>query len=257
MILLPETGCAATMSGVLPVGQVLEELDAATASLLNGLAGLTDTAARGPSLLPGWTRGHVLTHLARNAEGGVRLLGWARTGVASCEYVSLAARAAAIEEGAARPAAVLVADVRATASAFGQAAAAMPPGRWQHPVTWTTGQQTPADMVAKSRWAEVLIHHLDLDLGYRAGDWPATFVPTMLTLVVQALNGRALAPLSARLSATDSGRVLALGNETAASIKVSGTEAELLAWLLGRSAGTDLARDKPDELPSIPSVYLA
>ena len=31
--------------------------------------GLTDDAARAPSRLPGWTRGHVLTHLARNAEG--------------------------------------------------------------------------------------------------------------------------------------------------------------------------------------------
>ena len=42
----------------------------------------------GPSLLPGWSRGHVLTHLARNADGAVNLLTWARTGVETPQYVS-------------------------------------------------------------------------------------------------------------------------------------------------------------------------
>jgi hypothetical protein len=46
------------------------ELTAATERLLDGLDGLSDVQVAGPSLLPGWTRGHVLTHLARNAEGG-------------------------------------------------------------------------------------------------------------------------------------------------------------------------------------------
>ncbi len=33
-----------------------------------------------PSLLPGWTRGHVLTHIARNADSFVRVLEAARSG---------------------------------------------------------------------------------------------------------------------------------------------------------------------------------
>ena len=36
-------------------------------------------AFRAPSALPGWTRAHVLTHLARNADAMVNLLTWART----------------------------------------------------------------------------------------------------------------------------------------------------------------------------------
>lgn len=44
----------------------------------------------------------------------------------------MAARAAAIEDGAGRPAAVLVADVRTTAGAFADAAGAMPPAAWHH-----------------------------------------------------------------------------------------------------------------------------
>ena len=90
------------MSHVQPLAQTLEMLAESTASLVASAGLLTDEQARGPSLLPGWTRGHLLTHVARNAEGGTRLLGWARTGVPSYEYRSVTARAAAIEEGAGR-----------------------------------------------------------------------------------------------------------------------------------------------------------
>lgn len=244
------------MSGVDPVEQVVDELAVATATLLTGLGEVSDANAREPSLLPGWTRGHVLTHLARNAEGGTRLLGWARTGVPSYEYRSVAARAAAIEEGAGRPAAVLVADVRATASAFAAAVAAMSSASWQNQVTWTTGQKTPADMIARSRLAEVLIHHVDLGLGYGPASWPDAFVHNMLTRVIRSLNERKLTSLAAQLSAADTGRAFGLGGGTANDVKVSGTEADLLAWLLGRSDGAGLTRDEPGPLPSFPSLYL-
>jgi maleylpyruvate isomerase len=224
--------------------------------LVADIGGLTDADARGPSLLPDWSRGHVLTHLARNAEGGTRLLGWARTGVPSYEYLSVAARAADIEDGAGRPAGVLVADVRATSGALADAVTAMPPEAWQHLVTWTTGQQTPATMVALSRHAEVLLHHVDLDIGYGPGSWPPEFVGEMLDIVVQNLVERELAPLAARLTAADSGRSFELGSSADGITAIAGTEAALLAWLLGRSDGADLDRENPGPLPSIPSIYL-
>jgi maleylpyruvate isomerase len=89
----------------MPASQALDELRSATEQLLQDIDRLSDTSAGEASLLPGWTRGHVLTHLARNAEGGTRLLGWARTSVPSYEYESVDARAAEIEAGADRPAA--------------------------------------------------------------------------------------------------------------------------------------------------------
>jgi maleylpyruvate isomerase len=237
------------------VEDVLECLAEATAGLIMDAAQLTDADVREPSLLPGWTRGHVLTHLARNAEGGVRLLGWARSGVPSYEYPSVAARAAAIEEGAGRPAAVLVADLRATASALAVAPAQMPPGAWQNLITWTTGQQTPAEMVPRYRLAEVLIHHVDLGIGFGPGSWPAAFVHEMLDLVVQTVNDRSLAPLMARLDAVDTDRSFQLSSGAEDAAQISGTEAELLAWLLSRSGGAGLARDNRGPLPPIPSIY--
>jgi uncharacterized protein (TIGR03083 family) len=101
----------------LATDEYLRQLRSATADLIQAIGGLPDAGATAPSLLPGWTRGHVLTHLARNADGGARLLGWARTGVPSYEYESVAARAAEIEQGAHRPAAVLIKDVRNSADA--------------------------------------------------------------------------------------------------------------------------------------------
>lgn len=83
MAVCPGGLLAVRIGSVQSVGDVLEYLADATDGLIAGVGGLTDAGARGSSLLPGWSRGHVLTHLARNAEGGVRLLGWARTGVPS------------------------------------------------------------------------------------------------------------------------------------------------------------------------------
>jgi len=125
----------------------------------------------------------VLTHLARNAEGSTRLLTWARTGMPSYEYESADARAADIEAGAGRPAKVLIADVRRTVGALEEAATGMPPQAWRRLIRYTGGQEHPADVVLPSRLAEVLIHHVDLDLGFTPEDWPRPFVADMLTLV--------------------------------------------------------------------------
>ena len=52
---------------------------ASTQQLLGDTIGVDDEAWRSPSRLPGWGRGHVATHLARQADGLGRLVDWART----------------------------------------------------------------------------------------------------------------------------------------------------------------------------------
>jgi maleylpyruvate isomerase len=120
--------------------EALRELGVATGALLGDIGWLSDADVRAASLLPGWTRGHVLTHVARNAEGGTRLLRWARTGEPSYEYESLA-RAAAIEAGAGRAAGELAEDVRVTSEAMAAEAARVPPEGWQRVVRWTGGRR--------------------------------------------------------------------------------------------------------------------
>jgi hypothetical protein len=96
---------------------------------------------------------------------------------------------------------------------------------------------------------------VDLYTGFGPGSWPAEFVREMLDLAVQALNDRSPAPLTARLDAADTGRSFEIGGGTTGAAQISGTEAELQAWLLGRSDGAGLARDKPRALPRLPSIY--
>jgi maleylpyruvate isomerase len=212
----------------------LDEITAATRALLATAARLGDAGARGPSLLPGWTRGHVLTHVARNADGGTRLLTWARTGFESYEYPSLDARAAEIEEGANRPADVLLEDVRRSADRFAEAFALMPDEAWDQTVQWTTGARHPAARAADARLTEVLIHHVDLDAGFTPGDWPADFTSRMLASVTASFARRDDAPVL-RLHATDTGVEHGTGD-----LLVTGPAASLLAWLLGRSPATGL-----------------
>lgn len=239
------------MEPVTPDGYLLQ-LRPATADLVAAIAGLSDADVRAPSPLPGWTRGHVLTHLARHAEGGTRLLEWERTGVPGYQYESLAARAAAIEQGAGRPAAVLVADVRSSADGFFAAADGMPAQAWQQTVRWTTGHEADAALIVPMRLGEVLIHHVDLDIGYRPPDWPAAFVSDYLDRAVSALRGHAEWRGAVRMEATDTGRAREAGDMTSAPSVIAGPEYALLAWLLGRSDGGELSREGNGQLPEVP-----
>ena len=62
-------------------------------------AGLDDARLHEPSRLAGWSRGHVLSHLARNADALVNLLAWARTGVESRMYATAGGREEGINAG--------------------------------------------------------------------------------------------------------------------------------------------------------------
>src|SRR6476659_761455 len=100
-----------------PTG-LLQLLRASTADLLLGLdaARWSDADVAAASLCQGWTRGHVLTHLARNADGIAATLKGALNGEIVPRYPGgWDARNADIDAGADRPAATLIADVRESA----------------------------------------------------------------------------------------------------------------------------------------------
>ena len=227
----------------------------ATDRLLASAAALTDATAREPSLLPGWTRGHVLTHVARNADGLGNLLRWARTGITTPMYASREARRADIEAGAGRSAADLAADVQATAIGFAAEAASLPDEAWAAQVQGLTGPPIPGRGVLDWRLREVEIHHVDLAVGYRPGDWPEEFVTASLPGVAGEFTGREDTP-SCLLQPDGSGLgPFPIGPEQPArqQVLVRGSPASLLAWLIGRDDGSRL-RVSPDGavLPVLP-----
>jgi len=155
---------------------LIQQIDDATGRLLLATAGrLTDEEVRGASLLPGWTRGHVLTHVARGGDALRNLLVWARTGVETQAYTSREARDEAIEAGSGRPAAEHVKDIAGSAEAFGSEAAAMPEGSWGFQLSVPGIPVLPAEEVLVRRLVELELHHTDLDAGYRPSGWPSSF----------------------------------------------------------------------------------
>ncbi|HUA27561.1 MAG TPA: maleylpyruvate isomerase family mycothiol-dependent enzyme [Streptosporangiaceae bacterium] len=218
-------------------------IDEATSHLTATADRLTDEQAREPSLLPGWSRGHVLTHLARNADGLRNLLIWARTGVATPQYPSQEARNAGIAAGAGRPAAKLADDLRESAAAFAREAAGVPAGSW---TVMVGAPEHAAWFTLLRRLGEVEIHHVDLGAGYGPADWPGPFVADELERVMGQYADRDDVP-PCLLELSDTGQRLVLGPPAAPGqaredeVTVRGPACWMLAWLIGRDPGRALA----------------
>lgn len=145
-------------------------------ALLTSLEDVTDEVASGPSLLPGWSVGHVLTHIARNADSFVRLTVAALDGRVVAQYEGgMASRNAEIDAGVGRSAAALVADVRESAAALDACWAAAPASVWSFTGETVLGPTLLSELPIR-RWREVTVHRSDLGLGSTPADWPSTYV---------------------------------------------------------------------------------
>jgi maleylpyruvate isomerase len=195
---------------------------------------LADRDVAEPSLLPGWTRGHVLTHLARNADSHRRRIEAASRREVVDQYPGgYDGRASEINAGAARSAANLIADVASSAQAVQLAWERLPDSLWDQPTRDVAGTMRPARELPARRWQELEFHHLDLDLGYRPIHWPAEFVEEWLDRLVRGLPARLPEGVSVVLVATDrDSRQWLSGEGMPVTLEAPGCQ--LLAWLAGR-----------------------
>ncbi len=159
----------------------MQAIDVATQRLLRTVNGFSDQDIERPSSLPGWTRGHVLAHVAQTADAMRNLLAWARTGVPVAAYASQVARDAAIEAGAGRSASALMAELSESAERFRSEVAAMPEQAWQRDVRVLAGAEFPASQLLDRRLVEVEVHHTDLGAGYGPEQWPSAFASMPLS----------------------------------------------------------------------------
>jgi maleylpyruvate isomerase len=216
---------------------------------------LADDDVGGACALPGWTRAHLLTHVAQGADSRTGMLLAARSGLIGEQYASEQARADAIEAGARRPAAVIRADVDRAVEECLTAMRQHPAGLWDAPGIWLRGGRGPVRGAVASLRSELEFHHVDLAAGYAPDDWPAGFVATALPRVTAQMNDRAGAP-SMTLIPAAAGTVTAtatvrIGTEPPAD--VTGSPAAVLAWLSGRGTGTGLDTGAAG-LPSLPPM---
>ncbi|MFE6981549.1 maleylpyruvate isomerase family mycothiol-dependent enzyme [Streptomyces griseus] len=216
----------------------------ATERLLDAVGKLDNASVAGASRLPGWSRGHVLAHLSRNADA----LGNVLRGLPM--YASSETRDADIADGAPRPADEQLADLRESADGF--LAVAAEPADWSLTVTLRNGVTDSAARVPFRRLIEVEIHHVDLDIGYELEDLPAEFVSREIAFLTDRFSGNQDVPATA-LTDQDGRTWSTGGGPPSALVTVQGTAVELMGWLCGRRDGSALTV-AGGPLPALPPL---
>jgi maleylpyruvate isomerase len=208
---------------------------------------LSDDELRGACALPGWTRAHVLAHVAQAADSRTRLLRAAQAGQVGHQYPSEEARAEAIDAGAGRPPADVRADARRAVQECLTVIREHPDSLWDAPAVWLRGGRRTVRGVVPTLRSELEYHHADLAAGYQPAHWPGDFVATELSRVTDMMDRRPDAP---SMTLAGPGR-LRIG--TSPPVDVTGSPAAMLAWLAGRSDGSDLDPGGAP-LPAIPPL---
>ncbi|WP_329262473.1 maleylpyruvate isomerase family mycothiol-dependent enzyme [Streptomyces pseudovenezuelae] len=221
----------------------LESVRGATERLLTAAAEMDNAAVTKSSRLPGWSRGHVLAHLSRNADALVNVLRGRPM------YPSGDARDADIERDAPRPLDVQLADLRDSAARFQEEAGV--PADWSRTVELRNGVTDSASRVPFRRWVEVELHHVDLGIGYELEDLPEDFTQREINFLTARFRGRPDVP--ALVVEQEDGRRIPTGGDGDPALVVTGRQGDLLGWLAGRRDGSALTVHG-GTLPSLPPL---
>jgi len=176
--------------------------------LLAALAPLTDGDFRTPSLLPRYSRGHLVTHLANKAKAHVAIFGGPAAGEIRQLHPTGYDPDLAADVGAGRSASELCSDLAHSFELLEAAWDGLDPLMWDRQGIMAAGPRTMAEIVTH-HLRNVEVHHVDLDIGYRVSDWPPILVEGELVKRLRSLPNRA-------------------------------DHADLLAWLIGRAPAPEL-----------------
>lgn len=214
-----------------------------TAYFAQKLAGLSDEDLAGPSLLDGWTRKHLVGHVAYNAAALCRILDWAATGIETPMYESVEQRAREIDEGATLSAGSLRNLFAERAAQLDEKWRTLPDSAWDSEVRTAQGRMVPASETAWMRNREVWVHAVDLGNGGRFEDFPQVVLDSLLDDIVAMWRRRG----------EGAGLVLEVGDRRFVVVEdgppitdiVAGSLVAVVRWASGRgavglTAGSDL-----------------
>ena len=105
---------------------------------------------------------------------------------------------------------------------------------WDAPAIGPKGEVHIGPGLVVARLREVEVHHVDLDYGYKPEDWPIEWVLEEMDRAMLELPTRLPAGTAVVLSATDADQRWVAGSGDV--VEVTGTMAELFAWVIGRAA---------------------
>ena len=212
-------------------GDAVAGCAAAHRALEATIATLDDDAARRDTRLPGWSVGHLLTHLARNADSHVHVGQGVIAGEVRDQYPGgFERRNADIAAGAGRAADELIADVGATNRATEATWAGIDAAGWATGTARAMKGEWRASEFPFYRWREVELHHIDLDLGHELAEVAPGYIALELAWQAPALSSRLIDGQPKLLRATDLG--VEAGDASGGLVEAAGWE--LIGWLFGR-----------------------
>ncbi|MES9500576.1 maleylpyruvate isomerase family mycothiol-dependent enzyme [Streptomyces koyangensis] len=160
-----------------------------TELLLDAVAGLDEDAFSVPSLLPGWSRKHLVAHVAANADALGNLVHWAATGEERPMYASPEERAAGIAKGPTLSVDELRSWLAASAHKLAAGLDGLTDEQWGREVVTAQGRTVPATELPWMRAREVCVHAVDLGTGVVTfADLPQGFL-TALVAEIGAKRG--------------------------------------------------------------------
>ncbi|MBT2565847.1 maleylpyruvate isomerase family mycothiol-dependent enzyme [Arthrobacter sp. ISL-85] len=221
---------------------LLSGIHQAADAVTSDVSKLTDEDVKAPSALPGWTRGHVLAHVAGISNAMARQLEYAARGETIELYDGgMDGRNRAIDMAAGHDAATHREDVSAGLKRALRAFDALPGVKdssanqtgWWAPISFRRGVVLDGGLAL---WRELVIHNADLLTGRGPETWSRPFcehlfdflaarVPPEEKLLLQPLG---LPPVS-------------IGSGTRSTV-VSGMVTDIAAWLAGRQPSLDSLR---------------
>lgn len=216
--------------------EILTAVADGEAQLAERLADVTEADLRAPSLLPGWSRAHVVAHLARNAEAFSRALEKVAVGEVPEQYPGgRAARDAEIETWAALGRDELLGRVAETSAALGAAWDRLGADAWDRGEVRTLAGVVSVAELPFRRLREVLVHLVDLHLGVQPQDWPALYLTGELDRSLPSLADRLPGDTSLVLGIElPDGRSVVVRAGSGVPVEYSGPAADVVAWLIGR-----------------------
>lgn len=197
-------------------------------------ADLDDSELALPSLLPGWSRRHVIAHVAANAVALGNLVHWAATGERTPMYASPEDRTSDIARGSALPTAVLRGWLQRSAEELEQAMARLSEDQWRAEVVTHSGRTVPATTIAWMRAREVFIHTVDLATGVTFADLPTDFLVALCEDIVGMRSTAAAGPALLLEITSDPALRWEVAGIEGTRATVTGSLPELAAYLSGR-----------------------
>jgi maleylpyruvate isomerase len=189
-----------------------------------------------PSLLPGWSRRHVIAHMGYNGRALARLVQWAATGVETPMYATPVARLAEIQFGATLPPIALLNLFEHSAIHLSVEWRDLPDENWGEQVRTAQGRLVPVSETVWMRTREVWVHAVDLDNGARFADIPAGVLRRLLGEIWLAWEKRGDTLGLAIRAGRDREEKLCFGEDCPGTTLIDGSLPAIVRWATGRGA---------------------